>query len=59
MNGILPWLDSDSCNSSFRNLRIILSDLRFHNTLQGTWIAKMPTYFPLKIKCFLGGKLLR
>ena len=34
MNGILPWLDSDSCNSSFRNLRIILSDLRFHNTFQ-------------------------
>ena len=23
-------------------------------TIQGTWIAKMPTYFPLK--CFLGGK---
>ena len=29
MNGILTWFD---CNSSFRNLRIILSDLRFHNT---------------------------
>ena len=25
-------------------------------TIRGTWIAKMPTYFPLKIKCFLGGK---
>ena len=31
MNGILTWFDS---NSSFRNLRIILSDLRFHNTFQ-------------------------
>ena len=31
MNGILTWFD---CNSSFRNLRIILSDLRFHNTFQ-------------------------
>ena len=28
-NGILTWLDY---NSSFRNLRIILSDLRFRNT---------------------------
>ena len=27
----LTWFD---CNSSFRNLRIILSDLRFHNTFQ-------------------------
>ena len=31
MNEILTWFD---CNSSFRNLRIILSDLRFHNTFQ-------------------------
>ena len=31
MNGILTWFDS---NSSFRNLRIILSDLPFHNTFQ-------------------------
>ena len=31
MNGILTWFDG---NSSFRNLRIILSDLRFHNTFQ-------------------------
>ena len=31
MNGILTWFDR---NSSFRNLRIILSDLRFHNTFQ-------------------------
>ena len=31
MNGILTWFD---CNSSFRNLRIILSDLCFHNTFQ-------------------------
>ena len=31
MNGILTWFDY---NSSFRNLRIILSDLRFHNTFQ-------------------------
>ena len=29
--GILIWFD---CNSSFRNLRIILSDLRFLNTFQ-------------------------
>ena len=29
VNGILTWLDY---NSSFRNLRIILSDLRFRNT---------------------------
>ena len=28
---ILTWFD---CNSSFRNLRISLSDLRFHNTFQ-------------------------
>ena len=28
MIGILIWFD---CNSSFRNLRIILSDLRFHS----------------------------
>ena len=32
----------------FRHTRLKLS------TIQGTWIAKMPTYFPLK--CFLGGK---
>ena len=31
MNGILTWFD---CNSSFENLRIILSDLHFHNTFQ-------------------------
>ena len=31
MNGILTWFD---CNSSFRNLRIILSDLRFYSTFQ-------------------------
>ena len=31
MNGILTWFDS---NSSFRNLLIILSDLRFHNLFQ-------------------------
>ena len=31
INGILTWFD---CISSFRNLRIILSDLRFHNTFQ-------------------------
>ena len=33
MNGIavLNWFD---CNSSFRNRRIFLSDLRFHNTFQ-------------------------
>ena len=31
MNGILTWFD---CNSSFRNLRIILSNLRLHNTFQ-------------------------
>ena len=32
MNGILTWFDFNSCHSSFRNLRIILSDLRFYNT---------------------------
>ena len=31
MNGILAWFEG---NSSFRNLRIILSDFRFHNTFQ-------------------------
>ena len=31
MEYILTWFDD---NSSFRNLRIILSDLRFHNTFQ-------------------------
>ena len=31
MNGILTWFDY---NSSLRNLRIILSDLRVHNTFQ-------------------------
>ena len=31
MIGILTWFDS---NSSFGNLRIILSDLRFHNTFR-------------------------
>ena len=33
MNGItiLTWFD---CNSSFRNLRIILSDLLFYDTFQ-------------------------
>ena len=31
MNGILIWFDS---NFSFRNLTIILSDIRFHNTFQ-------------------------
>ena len=31
MNGILTWFD---CNSSFGNLRNILSDLHFHNTFQ-------------------------
>ena len=35
MNGILTWFDFlNSCHSSFRNLRIILSDLRFDNTFQ-------------------------
>ena len=34
MNGILTWFDCNSCHSFFRNLRIILSDLRFHNTFQ-------------------------
>ena len=31
MNGILTWFEG---NSSFRNLRIILSDLLFHDTFQ-------------------------
>ena len=31
MKGILTWFD---CNSSFTNLRIILTDLRFHNNFQ-------------------------
>ena len=30
----LCWFDCNSFHSSFRNLRIILSDLRFHNTFQ-------------------------
>ena len=34
MNGILAWFDRNSGHSSFRNLPIILSDLRFHNTFQ-------------------------
>ena len=29
--GILTWFDG---NSFFRNLQIILSDIRFHNTFQ-------------------------
>ena len=40
MNGILTWFD---CNSSFTNLRIILSDLRFHNTFQ----VLQPIFFSL------------
>ena len=42
MNGILTWFD---CNSSFRNLRIILSDLRFHNTFQFVKYAVLQLIF--------------
>ena len=41
MNGILTWFDS---NSSFRNLRIILIDLRFHNTAQDKINELLPFY---------------
>ena len=41
MNGILTWFDS---NSSFRNLRIILSDLLFHNTAQDKINELLPFY---------------
>ena len=41
MNGILTWFDS---NSSFRNLRIILSDLRFHNAAQDKINELLPFY---------------
>ena len=34
MDGIFTWFDCNSCLSSFRNLRIILSDLCFHNTFK-------------------------
>ena len=42
MNGILTWFD---CNSSFRNLRIILSDLRFHNKFQFVKYVLQPIFF--------------
>ena len=45
MNGILTWFD---CNSSFRNLRIILSDLRFHNTsclVREMWYFSLILFF--------------
>ena len=44
MNGILTWFD---CNSSFRNLRIILSDLRFHNTFQFVKYGASAYFFSL------------
>ena len=44
MNGILTWFD---CNSSFRNLRIILSDLRFHNKFQFVKYVLQPIFFSL------------
>ena len=44
MNGILTCLD---CNSSFRNLRIILSDLRFHNKFQFVKYVLQPIFFSL------------
>ena len=37
---INSWMESWTrfdCNSSFRNLSIILSDLRFHNTFLSSW----------------------
>ena len=44
MNGILTWFD---CNSSFRNLQIILSDLRFHNTFQFVKYGASAYFFSL------------
>ena len=40
----LTWFD---CNSSFRNLRIILSDLRFHNTFQFVKYGASAQFFSL------------
>ena len=34
MNGILTWFDCNFRHASCTNLRIILSDLRFHNTFE-------------------------
>ena len=47
MNEILTWFD---CNSSFRNLRIILSDLRFHNTFQFVKYVTLHRNLMLKVK---------
>ena len=44
MNGILTWFDG---NSSFRNLCIILSDLRFHNTFQFVKYGASAWFFSL------------
>ena len=44
MNGILTWFD---WNSSFRNLRIILSDLRFHSKFQFVKYVLQPIFFSL------------
>ena len=41
---ILTWFDD---NSSFRNLRIILSDLRFHNTFQFVKYGASAFFFSL------------
>ena len=42
--GILTWFDR---NSSFRNLGIILSDLRFHNTFQFVKYGASAWFFPV------------
>ena len=44
MEYILTWFDD---NSSFRNLRIILSDLRFHNTFQFVKYGASAFFFSL------------
>ena len=42
MNGILTWFD---CNSSFRKLRIILSDLRFTALFSSCNMVLQPVFF--------------
>ena len=44
VNGILTWFD---CNSSFRNLPIILSDLRFHKVFHFVKYGASAYFFSL------------
>ena len=44
VNGILTWFD---CNSSFRNLPIILSDLRFHKVFHFVKYGASTYFFSL------------